>query len=729
MKQYAPEKLYSGKSGGKWRNGKHKAALPAQSPEPEPIPESFWEALPPLPDEWAASLVETRGWSREVMTRLDLRLACIGKTERVAIPIRDEQGRLLNIRKYSPGAAEIKVLSESGHGQVRLWPYIIRTKNNLITWLCEGEADTICALSHGLKAITATGGAGSWPKEGEKIFKGRDVVIAYDADLAGYNRAHKVAAHLAKVADRVRILIWPDQMLAPEPVEDESKVQAQKRAQAALSASRDNIRYGYVPYLPAKHGQDLTDFLVKLGRSVDDLRALLVQAELIEVREGELKTSRFWGLNPGNNLVFKPALLTAEIIKEMDLITDPDSGLIYNWCGTHYKLISRQALEAVALGKLGHDGTSAQVRDAINQVELLTRLADGESFNQAPRLLCLPNGMLDLKTAKILPHDRKYRATYLVPWEFDPKRPMDCLRWKRYLHETMSIWAAMELQEFMGYMFWPDNRFETMMFVVGGRGTGKSTLLDVLQHLVGEEYCSNVDLEEIEDLPLRARLATSRLNVCDESDTKSFTTKHINTIVSGKRIGARHLYKEAFEFRPTCKMVFATNRFPATRSYDEALYDRLLLLMLTNRFRNTAKQDPYLKEKLFAEAQGIFAWSMVGLYNLYRRGRLLRTRATLEALNEYRRDNDPMREFWSECLTTDEDEAQNGRMVVQKDEVYEAFVEWCKKSGYSKPPTRPTFCKRMYELGEDIPDLKPETKDMFDRNRRPSFRGIGLRYI
>jgi putative DNA primase/helicase len=128
---------------------------------------------------------------------------------------------------------------------------------------------------------------------------------------------------------------------------------------------------------------------------------------------------------------------------------------------------------------------------------------------------------------------------------------------------------------------------------------------------VGEEHCSNVDLEEIEDLPLRARLATSRLNVCDESDTKSFTTKHINTIVSGKRIGARHLYKDAFEFRPTCKMVFAANRFPATRNYDEALYDRLLLLMLTNRFRNTSKQDPYLKEKLFAEAPGIFAWALV----------------------------------------------------------------------------------------------------------------------
>ena len=596
-----------------------------------------------------------------------------------------------------------------------------------MTYLCEGEADTICALSHGLEAITVTGGAGSWRPEFSSHFKDRDVVIAYDADLTGYSGAQKVAKELAPVAARVRILIWPEQMLAERPPGGDSPAQAKKRARAAANAHKEEISTGYVPMLPVKHGMDLSDYLVGLGHSVAQLEALLASAE--EIPKPELQPSRFWGLNPGNNLVFKPALLATEIIEEMDLITDPDSGFTYLWCGTHYRQISRQALEALALKKLANEGTSANARDAVNQVELLTQLPGGEGLNQAENLLCLVNGMLDLDTGRILPHEPKYRATYLVPWRFDPRQPADCPRWKQYLMETMSFWAAMELQEFMGYMFWPDNRFETMMFVVGGRGTGKSTLLDVLQHLVGEEYCSNVDLEEIEDLPLRARLATSRLNVCDESDTKSFTTKHVNTIVSGKRIGARHLYRDAFEFRPRCKMVFAANRFPATRSYDEALYDRLLLLMLNNRFRNTARQDPYLKEKLFAEAPGIFAWAMCGLFKLRQRGRLLRTRATLEALNEYRRDNDPMREFWDERLTTNAKEAQKGRLVVPKDLVYEAFEAWCKKCGYTKPPTKPTFCRRMYELGEDIPDLKPGTKDTIEGQRLPSLRGIGLRYL
>ena len=68
-----------------------------------------------------------------------------------------------------------------------------------LIYLTEGEADCICALSHGLEAATVTGGAGTWKPEFTPHLQGRDVV--------GYNGAHKVAKELLQVAHRVRILI------------------------------------------------------------------------------------------------------------------------------------------------------------------------------------------------------------------------------------------------------------------------------------------------------------------------------------------------------------------------------------------------------------------------------------------------------------------------------------------------------------------------------------------
>lgn len=87
------------------------------------VPEADYEALTELPEAWLARLEAKRGWSREVMASLGLRLWCSESgEERVAIPIRDDEGRLLNIRLYRPGATQNKVRSwDKGFGSVRLW--------------------------------------------------------------------------------------------------------------------------------------------------------------------------------------------------------------------------------------------------------------------------------------------------------------------------------------------------------------------------------------------------------------------------------------------------------------------------------------------------------------------------------------------------------------------------------------------------------------------------------
>ena len=87
------------------------------------VPETDYQGLSELPEAWLARLESERGWSREIIARLGLRLWRSEQCEeRVAIPIRDCQGGLLNIRLYQPGAAQNKVRSWSkGFGNVRLW--------------------------------------------------------------------------------------------------------------------------------------------------------------------------------------------------------------------------------------------------------------------------------------------------------------------------------------------------------------------------------------------------------------------------------------------------------------------------------------------------------------------------------------------------------------------------------------------------------------------------------
>ncbi|MFH1057841.1 MAG: phage/plasmid primase, P4 family [Pseudomonadota bacterium] len=663
-------------------NGKaEKPKRPARADEF--IAEETWAALPGLPESWLQKLETQRAWSRATIQAQGLRLwrHAVSGEERVAIPVRDGQGRLRNIRKYLPGAGEgqkIKSWWEERAGEIvvfgeaRLFPPAESWGPEPL-WLCEGEPDCLCALSLGLNAATVTGGAGNWKPAWTETMAGRLVIIAYDADSAGHKGARKVAQRIAGAAAEVKIIAWPEYMLKAGE-------------------------------LPKKGGQDLTDFIVKHGRTWADLEALAAEAEVIPPEaegedddpppEGPDSPARFWLLGPGGRSSFRPALLAREILAENDIITDRESGLTYRWNGRHYQRLNPADLQQIAIGKLGTHANMSRVNDAIAQVVAMSTLAEGEALNGRPEYLCLPNGMLHLDTLSILPHDPAYRCTYIFPWEFDPRQPRDCPLWKQVLARAIEdAQVRHELQEFYGYCLWPDCRYEKALFLVGARGAGKSTILDVLQWLVGQENCSAVDLPDLEDQFQRAALHEKAVNVFDEADTRYFSTKFFNTIVSGKSLQGSFKFQTPFNFRPRCKLAFSANDFPRAVGNPEAFMDRLLVIRFHHTIRGTGEQDPDLGLKLKEELPGIFAWAVVGLCYLRARGRFLSSRASEEALREYRVEINNVLEFTQECVSGEPDEFGN-TPAVRQDELYRFYTNWCKSSGY-KPMGLSMFFKRF----------------------------------
>lgn len=205
------------------------------------VEESAFSALPKLSARRVTELRRLRGWSAEVIDLMDLRAFDDGRgNERIAMPIRDESGRLGNIRLYLPGAAQYKIISwydrkcpacggawktvekkkscaacggsPNDYGRTRLYPARSQWKRDGVLWLCEGEPDMLCALSQGLNAVTQTAGCGTWPDEFSAAMAGRDVVVAYDADGAGCRGAQKAAESLSRHAKSVRVLVWPELM-------------------------------------------------------------------------------------------------------------------------------------------------------------------------------------------------------------------------------------------------------------------------------------------------------------------------------------------------------------------------------------------------------------------------------------------------------------------------------------------------------------------------------------
>lgn len=151
--------------------------------------ERLWtEALKPR-REW---LLRRRGWAEETLRRW--RFGWDGK--RFTFPVRDDAGRIVNIRRYlpNPPEGEAKFLSEKGSKVTLFHPGALAHETVI---LCEGEPDVITAVQAGFEAaLTQTGGAGVWKEEWTPLFAGKRVVVVYDTDDAGREGAKLVARAL-----------------------------------------------------------------------------------------------------------------------------------------------------------------------------------------------------------------------------------------------------------------------------------------------------------------------------------------------------------------------------------------------------------------------------------------------------------------------------------------------------------------------------------------------------
>jgi hypothetical protein len=180
--------------------------------------------------------VEKRGFTPETVAAYQLGW----DGERVTIPIRDEAGKLVNVRRYLRGTTGEagKMLGFAGNNEMRLWPLPVPDREVL---LVEGEWDAILARQMGFAhAMTVTSGAGNFNTGWVSLFADHRVTVAYDNDTAGRRGAQKVAGLLSRADPPARVFILQ------------------------------------IPNLPDKG--DVTDFFVEQGRTPEELADLIGEA-------------------------------------------------------------------------------------------------------------------------------------------------------------------------------------------------------------------------------------------------------------------------------------------------------------------------------------------------------------------------------------------------------------------------------------------------------------------
>jgi hypothetical protein len=221
---------------------------------------------PPLPDAdkiqgWRDALMhnkprlkalrEQRGFTLESIEEFEIGL----DNDRYTFPVRDLSGDLINVRKYSMGAAPAnKMLNIPGHGSAALFrPDILRDNDDIV--ITEGETDCILLNQEGIAAVTHTAGAATFRTNWASQFVDKNVWIAYDADEAGRKGSKKVFDILRAHARNVYIIQMPETTKGADVTdflwkEGHSALEFQELMDVARGMSSDDL-----PALPSREAE------------------------------------------------------------------------------------------------------------------------------------------------------------------------------------------------------------------------------------------------------------------------------------------------------------------------------------------------------------------------------------------------------------------------------------------------------------------------------------------
>lgn len=280
-----------------------------------------------------------------------------------------------------------------------------------------------------------------------------------------------------------------------------------------------------------------------------------------------------------------------------------------------------------------------------------------EKLDANPWLLNCQNGIVDLKTGQLLPHEREQYMTQICNADYVPGQQWSDL-WETTVKQIVPNNDVRHyLHKFIGYCLTGLTREEKLLFLYGAGGGGKGTFIETIAKVLGD-YADTVPVDILlsarndakngnEPTPQLAKMAGKRLIVTSESGQgRKFNDARVKLLTGGDKITARLLRQNPFTFTPMFKIVMSSNFQPAvTNTMDKGMKRRLIIVPFDADLQDI--RDVTLKERLLSQQEraGILSWCVDGCLQWQKEGLGEMPDAVKKTLAEYYDSNDLIGEF------------------------------------------------------------------------------------
>ncbi|MEW6425189.1 MAG: phage/plasmid primase, P4 family [Bacillota bacterium] len=409
---------------------------------------------------------------------------------------------------------------------------------------------------------------------------------------------------------------------------------------------------------------------------------------------------------------FLPGVLARHLANNERVFYAGEAFFAY-WNGAYREISDNEAAAVVKKYLPDNCCKSSWISDALNLWKLEI-LKNTEDLNREPLIINLKNGLLDIKSGALKPHDPEFLATIQLNCNYD--EGAGCPLFLKFLSEVLPPENILLIQEFYGYCLVPLTSAQKAFVLHGPGQSGKSTVLSVLEYMLGKQNVSSVEWQNLGDRFKTAQLFGKLANIAADLPAQAIEdAAAFKAIVGGDTITAERKFKNPFSFKPFARLLFSCNRLPYSKDQTGAFYRRLIIIPFENVIPDD-KVDKRLKEKLFREVDGIFSWALEGLRRLMANNFTFSENDTTRAqIERYRLENSNVLAFIAEnCVV-------KPQCVVKREKLYSEYRRWCEDNGYYFVSRR-SFNQ---EIEANFPNVQRSIHGP-EYAREKVWRGIGL---
>ncbi|EIV25150.1 phage/plasmid primase, P4 family [Mycobacteroides abscessus] len=218
-------------------------------------------------------------------------------------------------------------------------------------------------------------------------------------------------------------------------------------------------------------------------------------------------------------------------------------------------------------------------------------------------LLNVKNGMLDILSGKLYPHDPSYLSTYQIDVAWDPDAT--CPTYDAWLLDRVGPYQVQVVNEVISQFLDPRRVPSKGLFLFGPNKTGKSTLLRVAKKMAGgDDRVAALTLQQLSgDHFAAAELYGKVINVSADLPKDHVGDLSVfKRVTGGDPLTVNKKYGNVFTFQANSLFLFSANTLPTVDSAEGASYlDRTVPVAFPRKFQ----PNPQVEETIMEELPGI----------------------------------------------------------------------------------------------------------------------------